>query len=388
MTFDCPKCGAPVMYESVNDPMGGATTVRCGYCSSTLMVPDQLRGRPAQIISQVHVNLGTPSIRVHSLKWLWLVLIVPVIMALIGILAAAGALFPIARVFRSSNRPATTTNNRPPTVLGGKTTNPGFANEVLRFGSEGIGPGMFSDSRSIAVDGAGHIYVGDYSGGRIQVFDSAGKFQTQWMVDPKMPLRGLAADRKGTVYVVQSGLINRYEGESGKSLGPVSFSGGWGFDDVISTPDGGLLAAWYKNRDDVVRFNASGQVTRAIPKAISGITDRSELDMRVAADGLGNMYVLGTFNNAVFKFTAEGKFVNKFGGDGDQPGQFRAPQAIAVDGKGRVFVSDIKGIQIFDSDGRYLQLFKPDGLASGMVFNDKGELFIAARKQVLKYVLN
>jgi len=138
----------------------------------------------------------------------------------------------------------------------------------------------------------------------------------------------------------------------------------------------------------VVRFNAGGQVTRSIPKAVSGVTDRSELDMRVAADGLGNMYVLGTFNNAVFKFTAEGKFVNKFGGEGEQPGQFRAAQAIAVDGKGRVFVSDVKGIQIFDGEGRYLQTFKPDGLASGMVFNDKNELFIAARKQVLKYVLN
>jgi NHL repeat len=387
MTFDCPKCGAPVMYESVNNPAGDATTVRCGYCNSTLMVPDQLRGRPAQIISQVHLNIGTPTLKVQSLKWLWLILIIPLVGVVMGALALFGALVPVGRMISSTNRPASPTNDRPSTPLGGKT-NRGFANEVLRFGSEGIGPGMFSDARSIAVDGAGHIYVGDYSGGRIQVFDAAGQFQTQWMVDQKMPLRGLAADRKGTVYVVQSGTINRYEGESGKALGPISFAGGWGFDDVVSTADGGLLTAWYKNRDDVVRFSSTGQVTRSIPQAISSITDRSELNMRVAADGLGNMYVLGTFNNAVFKFTAEGKFVNKFGGDGDQPGQFRAPQAIAVDGKGRVFVSDIKGIQIFDSEGRYLQLFKPDGLASGMVFNDKGELFIAARKQVLKYVLN
>ena len=28
--------------------------------------------------------------------------------------------------------------------------------------------------------------------------------------------------------------------------------------------------------------------------------------------------------------------------------------AIAVDGKGRVFISDVKGIQVFDADGRYL----------------------------------
>lgn len=389
MTFDCPKCGAPVIHESVNNPAGNAATVRCGYCNSTLMVPDQLRGRPAQI---VQLNFGTPTIKVHSLKWLWLVLIIPIIGVLIGILAMAGALVPVVRMFSSSNRPAPPPPaNRPSTPLGGKTTTKpggGFATEVLRFGTEGIGPGMFTDARSIAVDGAGHIYVGEYSGGRVQVFDSAGQFQTQWMVDPKMPLRGLAADREGIVYVVQKGSINRYEGETGKSLGPLSFEGGWGFDDVVSTPDGGLLAAWYKNRDDIVRFSASGQVTRSIPKAISGVTDESELNTRVAADGLGNIYALGTFNNAVFKFTSEGKFVNKFGSAGDQPGQFRAPYAIAVDGKGRVFVSDIKGIQVFDSEGRFLQTFKPQGYASGMVFNDKNELFIAGRKEVVKFVLN
>jgi sugar lactone lactonase YvrE len=137
-----------------------------------------------------------------------------------------------------------------------------------------------------------------------------------------------------------------------------------------------------------VRFNSAGQTTRTIRAAISSASGDSELDTRVAADGLGNIYALGTFNNAVFKFTADGKFANRFGSAGGQPGQFRAPEAIAVDGKGRVYVSDIKGIQLFDADGRYLQVFKPEGLAFGMVFNDKNELFIAARNHVIKFVLN
>ena len=78
------------------------------------------------------------------------------------------------------------------------------------------------------------------------------------------------------------------------------------------------------------------------------------------------------FNNAVFKFGPDGKYINRFGGDGDRAGQFRAPGAIAVDGKGRVYVSDSKGIQIFDGEGRYIDVFKPDGgFASGMIFNDR-----------------
>ena len=215
-----------------------------------------------------------------------------------------------------------------------------------------------------------------------------GNFIAQWMVDRKMPLRGLTADRKGTVYIVQRGTITRYEGETGNLLGDVQ-SEGSGFDDVRSTPDGGLIAASYRSGDDnIVRFDSSGKVVLTIPKAISTVADRSELDTSVAVDGLGNIYALGSFTSAVFKFSPEGKFLNRFGGSGDQPGQFRAAQAIAVDGKGRVFVSDIKGIQVFDSDGRYVNVIKVENVAFGMVFNDKNELLVAARNKVVKFALN
>lgn len=113
----------------------------------------------------------------------------------------------------------------------------------------------------------------------------------------------------------------------------------------------------------------------------------SELSMRVAVDGAGYIYALGRFNNAVFKFASDGKFMNRFGGSGDQPGQLRAPLAIAVDGLGRVYVGDIKGIQVFDADGRYLTIVNLKGPAFGMVFNDKNELFVIARDHVVKFAL-
>ncbi|MDQ3804064.1 MAG: hypothetical protein M3416_09575, partial [Acidobacteriota bacterium] len=276
----------------------------------------------------------------------------------------------------------------PPGLLGEpKPSAPAYANEVLKFGAEGIGPGSFSDARSIAVDGEGRIYVGEYTGGRIQVFDAAGKFLTQWFADRSMPLRGLAADRGGTVYVVQRGKIQRFEGTTGRPLGEVAYSRDLGFDDVTVAADGGLVAAWDHHTDDIVRFDAAGKPVKVINKAISGQTDRSELNLRVAVDGTGNLYALGTFNDAVLKYTPEGRFVNKFGGSGGEPGQFRAAHAIAVDNKGRVYVSDSKGIQVFDSNGRYLDVFKPAPVSFGMVFNDNNELFIAARTQVIKCAL-
>ena len=381
-TFDCPKCGAPVNYEPVL--MGANPTVRCSYCNSSLSVPDEMRGVPAQIISEVHIDLRNTGAKAG--KWLVLIVLVPVVVVIIGAIALGGFFVSM----RSAIRPAELTappTRKGPTALGGKAQPNAFANTTLTFGSEGIGPGMFKDARAIAVDASGKIYVGEYSGGRIQVFDAEGKFITQWTVDPKMPLTGMAADRNGVVYIVQSGMISRHEGQTGKLLGQLAYSGGWGFDDIRVTADGGPVASWYKNRDDIVRFNSAGQVVRTIRGAISSVTDDSELDTHVAVDGLGNIYALGSFNNAVFKFSPEGKFITRFGDAGDQPGQFRAPSAIAVDGKGRVYVSDFKGVQVFDTNGRYLAAFDPGGTASGMVFNDKNELFIAARKHVLKLAL-
>ena len=266
----------------------------------------------------------------------------------------------------------------------------GFASIALEFGSEGIGAGQFKDARSIGVDGEGRIYVAEYIGGRVQVFDGKGKFITGWMVDEKMPLRGMAVDRKGVVYIAQRGVITRYEGMTGKPLGEVRAPGLGRFDDVTLAQDGGLVStAQSAGADDIVRFNPGGQVIQTVRKAISTQTDRSELNMRLATDGLGQIYALGTFNGAVFKFTRDGRFITRIGGEGNEPGQFRALSAIAVDGQGRVFVSDSKGIQVFDTNGRYLDIFKvPNHVAFGLVFNDRNELFVASRNKVYKFTIN
>lgn len=379
-TFDCPKCGAPVTFERSSDPANANTTVRCAYCHSQLIAPNELSGQPARV---VRIQLGLGSAPRFS-KWLWLLLAIPLLVLVVIGLAAFGVLAPVFySVSRPTNQPTTTTPGGG--KISAKENSNSFANVLLEFGSEGIGPGMFNDARSIAVDGAGRIYVGEYTGGRIQVFDPTGKFATQWNIgDRKTLLRGLAANRKGTVYAVHGGGVVRYNGETGEKLGELAYERS-GFDDVSAGADGGLVTAWHSNRDDIVTFDANGKLVRTIPAAISSASGDSELSMRVAVDGAGSIYALGRFNNAVFKFGRDGKYINRFGGSGDQPGQFRAAYSIAVDGYGRVYVGDIKGIQVFDADGRYLNLIKLTGMAFGMVFNDKNELFVVARNRVLKY---
>jgi DNA-binding beta-propeller fold protein YncE len=311
-----------------------------------------------------------------------LLLVIPLFILIVVALAAVGILAPVfSTITRTVKETKTPSRTNPPPK---KNTN-SFATVLLNIGSEGVGPGMFNDARSIAVDGAGRIYVGEYTGGRIQVFDSAGKFVTQWNVgDRKTLLRGLAADRKGTVYVVHGGSVELHRGETGEKLGKLEYEKS-SFDDVTAAADGGLVTASHGGRDDIVTFDSNGKATRTIPAAISSASGDSELSMRVAVDGSGYIYALGRFNEAVFKFGRDGKFLNRFGGSGDQPGQLRSAYSIAVDGYGRVYVGDTKGIQVFDANGRYLTLLTLKGMAFGMVFNDNNELFVVARDHVTKY---
>ena len=68
-TFECPKCGAPVTY----DP-NVATSAHCSYCQSQLAVPNELRGEPARVISQIDINIG-PQMAASASKAIWFVVL-------------------------------------------------------------------------------------------------------------------------------------------------------------------------------------------------------------------------------------------------------------------------------------------------------------------------
>jgi hypothetical protein len=51
---------------------------------------------------------------------------------------------------------------------------------VNAWGELGSGPGQFSIPHSIAVDSKGQLYVADRNNVRVQVFDSKGKYLTEW----------------------------------------------------------------------------------------------------------------------------------------------------------------------------------------------------------------
>ena len=76
----------------------------------------------------------------------------------------------------------------------------------------------------------------------------------------------------------------------------------------------------------------------------------------VAVDNDGNVYVTDTLNNRVEIFDADGAFVSLFGKHGDGPGYFARPKGIAVDGDGHIWVADEleDRLQVFNRDGQLL----------------------------------
>ncbi len=347
--FKCPSCAGDLSVKR------GEKTTRCPYCGSSVLVPESLQEpEPPQIIqSTVTVSGSGTGRRMASCILTAAVLVVMGTAAMVYLLVSAVESVPEGV-----------------SLAGGPEV-------ILRFGSEGTGTGSFTDPRHVAVDGEGNIYVAEYETGRIQVFDSSGGFLAQWFAggaDGDVYPAGMDVSADGVVHLVHHGHVALYEGMTGRSLG--SLGSVTGFEDVYLPGDGMVLATLWSAGDELYRFGPDGGVDLHLVNAVQGVTGDPELAPMVAGDGLGNIYILGTFNSSVFVFDRNGNYQNMFGSDGDEPGQFRAPSDIAVDGFGRVFISDFGGVQVFDGTGRYLGLMDvpSQGFVYGMDFTPEGNL--------------
>jgi DNA-binding beta-propeller fold protein YncE len=76
----------------------------------------------------------------------------------------------------------------------------------------------------------------------------------------------------------------------------------------------------------------------------------------VALDAEGNVYVTDTLNDRVEIFDGDGTFISTFGKNGDGPGYFERPKGIAIDGDGHIWVADEvqDRLQVFNKDGQLL----------------------------------
>ncbi len=430
-SFRCASCAAPLEFT-------GTTTQKCPYCGSTVIAPSDMLyshgpalldlssltgiarkiaeitrlvrdGRTAEAIKRFRETFGVGPLEAkqaidrmtegrsvaisgmqvetkrdlidpQNLKAVKKITytvggsIVAVILAsslIIGGIAIAALFFAGSSV--SDSFTTNSTDVSEPTPKSEPTPVPDHE-EILKFGGEGTGAGRFKDNRHVAVDGEGRIYSSDYSPHRIQVFDADGRFLDQWAPVTGSNLYDLVSDRHGNIYLANDKGIFKHEGRTGRLLATSSKISPRG---IALTWDGKVVAVAGKS---IVILDSS-------LKTLTEFTDAAERANsvfgfeKVATDGSGVIYALDRHNKQICKFSPDGKFLDRFatGASG--------AHAIAVDPKGRLFVSNTSSILAFDSEGQQIRTLKTYQ-AFGIAFDENGHLLVAARPHVLKYKLN
>ena len=363
--FKCPSCGASVKVKK------GEDMLTCPYCDSTIMVPKSTSpvtpsspapGLPPTTTSyQLSEIMDTEGIRRSCSR--------TIVSVAVSLLLGLGALV----FFLTNSSGVREMLEGPISAITGESAVP----VVLEFGGEGMGAGYFQDPEAVCVDSQGNIYVGEFETGKIQIFDSAGNYTGQWSFgEPdEVYLYSMALSRSGLLYLVYDSELYIHEAATGELVGSLQHPGGWCFDDVEVCDDGSIVAAWYCNSDDIVKFSPDGSVDFLLEEAISGQSGDSELDTDLTVDGSGNIFAYGSFNGSIFKFSPDGRFLDRFGSDGDRPGQFTSPSSFCIDPQGRLWVSDFSDLIVFDNNGTYLDTFNPGMTLYDMVLINGDQLY-------------
>ncbi|MBV9924543.1 MAG: hypothetical protein JOZ96_05825 [Acidobacteria bacterium] len=392
--FNCPQCGAVLEFERIEQPW-----VRCQYCNSQVVVPEELRPPPPRPTPEPQTAYGqkpkNPALTVVGL--------------LVGIFALA-VVIVIATALRSPN---TNRGSFVPPFRPGATPTPtpkpqGYA-VAYTFGGEGTGPGLFQDEMGVALDAQGRVYVSDETR-RVQRFDASGKFLDTWSIPLETKwyekLRGgpskLIVNERGEVYAVLAGVILKLDAETGEVLGAAR--GSDYIQDAALSPGRGLYVVSQKGEDDeLVLIGGDGRAARRTHRFVSSQLDKKlEVEaLRVAAGPGGEAYALYCIGGvsgehyyddediAVFRFSPEGKYLARFGGQGHAPGQYGPPAAIASDPQGRVYVLEtFNQLHVYEADGRYVRTLKAPHGVNALTFDAQGDLYIAGDHKVSKLILD
>lgn len=196
-----------------------------------------------------------------------------------------------------------------------------------------FGPDALNKPMDVAVIG-NRIYVSDTNNYRIQVFDYDGNFLFRFgkrgdgRGEFQFPY-GIAGDAAGNVYVA-----DLYQGH-------------------------------------IQVFDPDGNFKRYFPAEKSPL--KGPGDIFITQD---KVYVTDINAGRVFVFDLAGKLLATIGKPGSGPGEFRAPNGVAVDAEGNVYVVDTMGarVEVFDPTGKFLYAFNgsPDGNGESVLLNPRG----------------
>ncbi len=393
----CPSCGASVEVADV-------PAVKCRYCGTSVPVPAEFRPQKPQVIIQ---QIATPdysqqytqAVKASSRAGCVITIVILVLtFGIVGysLFAATSSVQTVIDSVQTSLQDSGV-NVQLPGSEQSKAAN-AFANVVLEFGDKGSGPGLMDDPRYVAIDKDGNIWTADYGDGRVQKFDPSGEFELLIQVEPDKNdnnyIGGLAADFAGNLYVTRGGDLLKYSTADGTLL--KTFAGKFpdtSYESLTVDATNAIYALHTTASDNsLIKLDANGKVLGRWDEIVTSVNKKdAAMELGVALDGVGNIYIASFFGNQVYIYDKSAKFVDRFGQQGNEPGQFNGPQQIVVDGKNRVYVKHSLGIEQFDTSGRYLGSLPIDyqkGSPMGLTVDREGFIYVVTNQgKVLKYQL-
>lgn len=225
----------------------------------------------------------------------------------------------------------------------------GNGNHRRTIGEPGSGEGQLNYPIAVAVSKNGDVFVADFYNQRIQVFSTGGDYiktlpaeaDREKLGAPVMPT-ALALDEEENLYVADvnlqrilifdsQGELLDYFGKPGSSEGSLSYPNG-----LTVVPESDWLLVSNSNNARVDIFTRDGEFIRtAVPP------DRVANPRGVAWDA-GKQWIIVVDNLAhtVWVTDWDGALIQAVGSRGLKDGQFNFPNHAALDGKGKLYISD------------------------------------------------
>jgi len=204
----------------------------------------------------------------------------------------------------------------------------------------------------LAVDSKNRVHVlirGKYP---VTVFDEDGNYLYSWGEGLLQEAHGIYIDKDDCIYCTDEGThtVSKF------------------------TPEGNLLQV-LGNKNQPADTGYKGQL---------GVIDRVGPPFNrptdIAIDLSGDIYVSDGYGNArIHKFAPDGTLILSWGDAGDAPGQFRLPHSVLVDKHDRVWVTDRENnrVQIFDTQGNYLDQWTDLDHPTDISIDDQGNVFVS-----------
>ena len=249
----------------------------------------------------------------------------------------------------------------------------------LVWGRLGRSDGRFDRPRAVAIDARDRLYVVDKTG-RIQVFDTDGRFLRGWRTPQTQAGQpcGLGIDGDGNLLVADTHYFRMLVyspagrlleertigGQQGNEPGQFNF-----VTDAVQDSRGNYYISEYGRCDRIHKYSRDGQLV--LEWGGHGSQPGQFIQPRsLAMDRQDQLWVADACNHRVQVFDVSADRVRLkriWGQPGDQPGALRYPYGIALDGRGHVYISEFGNsrIQKFTEEGKYVGSWGKPGRRPG-----------------------